>query len=388
MVEKPDPVEKRGLFLLLLLLLVRCWLADCLACLPSSAMNEQNRLLHLWTNETLFFFIYERIEHTFSSLNEWNILLLLSFFFISERMKHTSSSSMNEWNSTFSSSMNEWNVLLLLHLWTNGTSFSFISERMKQTSFIYEWMELTFSSSMNEWNVLLLHLWTNETDFFHLWMNGTSFFFFIDERMERPSSSSSMNEWNALFLHLYERMECTSSSSMNEWNTHFFIYGQMNHSDWLIDTHWMIVCRMDVWMDDTLKSFTYLDFLVFLQEQFSLQSKEITLQNGWQFVGIVSIPCRGKHQFVWFCNVPIKFPRSQCVPQYVPNSITLISIYGGRSFCLFCISYCNLPKQMVLLVVLFISLESTQWVQVHYVGFCKIIWKFLIFMCKNILNFE
>jgi len=39
--------SREELFLLLMLLLVRCWLADCLACLPSSAMNEQNRLLHL-----------------------------------------------------------------------------------------------------------------------------------------------------------------------------------------------------------------------------------------------------------------------------------------------------------------------------------------------------
>jgi hypothetical protein len=37
---------------------------------------------------------------------------------------------------------------------------------------------------------------------------------------------------------------------------------------------------MDVWMDDTLKASPTWTFLSFLQEQFSLQSKEITLQNG------------------------------------------------------------------------------------------------------------
>lgn len=149
------------------------------------------------------------------------MLACLLAFFSHERIEQTSSS------------VNEWNTLLL-HLWTKRTYF-FISGRMKRHS--------SSSSSMNERNSLFLHLWTNRTHFF------------ISGRMERPSSSScssSMNEWNALFLRLYERIECTSSSSMNEWNALLHLYGQMNHSDWLIDwlihTEWLFAGWMYGWM--------------------------------------------------------------------------------------------------------------------------------------------
>jgi hypothetical protein len=93
----------------------------------SSSVNEWNTLhLHLWTNRT-YFFISERMKHSSSSssssTNEWNVFLLLllhlrmngtSFFFIYERMERTFSSS----------------------LWTNGMHFFLI----------YEWMEHNSSS--------------------------------------------------------------------------------------------------------------------------------------------------------------------------------------------------------------------------------------------------
>jgi hypothetical protein len=118
-------------------LLVRCWLA-C--------------LLHPWTNRTDFF-IYERMKHSSSSsmnkwntlslsMDEWNVLLLhlwmngTHFFFIYERMERTFSSS----------------------LWTNGMHFFLI----------YEWMEHT-SSSMDKWiTVIDLHTeWWMD-----VWMDG------------------------------------------------------------------------------------------------------------------------------------------------------------------------------------------------------------------------
>ncbi len=60
----------------------------------SSSINEWNALfLHLWTNGTSFFFIYERMERTFSSSLWTNGM---HFFLIYEWMEHTSSS-MDKW---------------------------------------------------------------------------------------------------------------------------------------------------------------------------------------------------------------------------------------------------------------------------------------------------
>jgi hypothetical protein len=125
--------------------------------------------------------------------------------------------------------------------------------------------------------------------------------------------------------------------------------------------------------------------LSFCRSNFHYNQKKSRCKMDDKFDGIV-YSLWGIVYLFRFCNVPIKFPRSQCVP----NSITLISIYGRQLFvCLFVLCFVlRFSKQtMVPLVVLYIPLESARWVQVHYVGFCKMIWKKIWSSCAKDIEF-